>query len=266
MWRKVDDAFYRHPKTRKAARLCAQSLGLWVVTISACPDQAEGVVSADLLEDCGHDACLAPVILKKAAAALVTAGLWHDHRTIKRCDRCVKAVGKLPTGAHYFHDWLDYQMTKDEAKIPEERFKRMLHKRLSRNQELRQQIADRDQDRCRYCGILVDFRDRVGPTGGTHDFLDPAARELTLDGIVTACRQHNGEKGRRTHLEWEAAGGLALLPAPGPDLAGDRPWAVHTRTSRATHDGTGSGQAQDGTAPGPGQMLEPPDEDRSPDA
>jgi 5-methylcytosine-specific restriction endonuclease McrA len=219
---------------------------------TACAgDHAEGIVAADMLADAGSDAGLSAAMTTKAAKALVDTGMWHDHRSIKRCDDCMAAVdGKIPAGAHYFHDWLVCQFTKDESKIPEVRWKAMRLKRLHRMPELKQAILERDGEHCRYCGIRVDFRARKGPNAGTYDHIDPDARTgpqrdgNTYENVVVCCAPCNSDKKNRTPEEW----GHALLPEP--DLAGVRsgPGAgqdatesgsSHTHALRATRDGSG---------------------------
>lgn len=228
----------RHPKVRRLTRSCPQGLALWLSAATNCSDAyAGGVVSADLLADAGQDAGLSMTATKKAAAALVTVRLWHDHRTIRACPECLHAVdGKLERGAHYFHSWLTYNFTKDEAKIPAERFKSMRLKRLHRNPTLKLAILDRDGEHCRYCGIRVDFRARVGENAGTYDHIDPNLRTgdqhdgNDKDNVVVSCAPCNSAKGNRTPAEWiqeeglwspdNPTGGRPLLPEP--DLAGAR--------------------------------------------
>lgn len=245
MWLKIDDGFHCHRKVRKAARNCPASLALWLITGSACATAAtEGVVSADLLDDSLHDTGLTGVTARKAVAALVDAGLWHDAKTLRRCDRCKVAAGRIPPTSLYFHDWLDYQYTRDEAKIPEVRWKKARAKALHRDHRLKDQILARDLDRCRYCAVRVDFRDRVGDTGGTYDHVDPSQRENTVENVVVACRGCNTTKKDRTPEE----AGMTLLPAPdlaparsepGRDQPGTGAGPSHTHAPHATRDGSG---------------------------
>ena len=221
----------RHPKVRKLTRRCPSALGLWLAVGTNCSDAfTGGVLTADMLADSGQDAGLTAAATRKAAAALVEVALWHDARTIKGCQECMVAVdGRLARGAHYVHGWLQYNFTRDEAKIPAERFKAMRLKRLHRNPELKLAILDRDGEHCRYCGVRVDFKARVGDQAGTYDHVDPNLRTgpmrdgNTLENVVVSCAPCNREKGNRTPAEWVAEDpdrGLLLLPAP--DLAGAR--------------------------------------------
>lgn len=86
-WFKVDDSFHSHPKvlaTEPAA------LGLWVV--------AGAWSSANLTEGFVPDHVLPRLLTDSAtlAAKLVNAGLWKRVR-----------------GGHQFHDWAEYNPTKD---------------------------------------------------------------------------------------------------------------------------------------------------------
>lgn len=249
MWFKIDDRWRSHRKTRRAARREPLSLSLWAVAGDACAEGfTEGVIEPDLLDDCAHDANLNTEQVESATTALVESGLWHDSRTIRKCDRCLKHRQRLPRGSYVFHDWFDYQFTKDEAKLPEERMKKVRAKRLSRDHELRVAVVERDRGCCRYCTVRVDFRDRVSDTGGTYDHVDPAGPN-TLENVVVACRGCNVKKGNRTPGE----AGMFLLAEPDPDLAAGqlpaspgppagKPGSVPTRDAHATLDGPGQGQ------------------------
>lgn len=235
-WFKVSGDLARNTKVRKLARTCPSGIGLWLIAGTNCADGFEGgVVSADMLAESVQDAGLTQAAGRKAAAAIVSVGMWHDHRTIRRCADCLHAVdGSLDRGAIYVHDWLVYNFTKDEAKIPAERFKAMRLKRLHRNPDLKLAILDRDGEHCRYCAIRVDYRARVGDNAGTYDHVDPNLRTgeqkdgNTKVNVVVSCAPCNSAKGNRTPEEWVAEcgpwspsnshGGRLLLPAP--DLAG----------------------------------------------
>jgi hypothetical protein len=80
---------------------------------------------------------------------------------------------------------------------------------LFRNTELRLSIRDRDGDRCRYCGKLVDWNDRRGPLGATYDHVDPDG-ETSYENCVVCCRSDNSRKKRRTPVQ----AGMTLLPPP----------------------------------------------------
>lgn len=247
-----------------------QSVGLWLMAGSTCASEAtEGTVSVDLLAQATQDAGLSQAMGRKAAATLVASELWHDAKSIRRCEPCLHAIdGKLPAGAHYFHDWLEYQYTRDESKIPEVRWKAARMKALHRDHALKQAILERDGEHCRYCTIRVDFKARVGPHAGTYDHVDPSLRSgprrdgNTLDNVVVACGPCNTTKKNRTPQEWVAEDpehGRLLLAAPelagarsgpGRDLVATNPGSSHTHTSHATRDGVGREQAPARSEPG----------------
>lgn len=94
-WFKVDDSFHSHPKVLAAE---PAALGLWVV--------AGAWSSANLTEGFVPDRALQRLLPDGATLAkeLVAAGLWTRSR-----------------GGYQFHDWTDYQPTKDEAIAVRER-------------------------------------------------------------------------------------------------------------------------------------------------
>ncbi|NPV80817.1 MAG: hypothetical protein HPY52_11160 [Firmicutes bacterium] len=106
------------------------------------------------------------------------------------------------------HDWYDYA-----GRLLEQRehaaSQKKRHRELYANKPLTQAIRERDQNRCRYCGRLVDWKDRKSPAGATYDYIDPNG-PTTIENVVVACRACNAGKGRRT----PEAAGYRLLPAP----------------------------------------------------
>lgn len=249
MWLKIDDKWCTHPKIRRAG---LHGRALWIAAGSmAARDSTEGVVDDLLLDDAVR---YADADRDEAVAALIRCGLWHDTKTLRKCEPCKKAIGRLPAGSYYFHDWLEYQFTRDEAKIPEVRMRKMRSKRLSRDMGLREAIVDRDQGLCRYCAIRVDFTNRVGGTGGTYDHVNPAG-DNTLENVVVACRTCNGRKRDRTPDE----AGMPLLPIPSRVLAPARPGSDggqaegYPSRARDARDGTG----RSGVGPGSGLGLAP---------
>lgn len=88
-WFKVDDALHSHPKVM-AAPLAA--LGLWVVAGSwSAANLTDGFVAVQVLPRLHPDAVT-------LADELVTAGLW-----------------KRAKGGYQFHDWANYQPSRDDV-------------------------------------------------------------------------------------------------------------------------------------------------------
>jgi hypothetical protein len=102
------------------------------------------------------------------------------------------------------HDWYDYIGRLLEAR---EHTKDRVN--LWRDKELTKAIKDRDQSRCRYCGIHVVWGDRKGLTGGTYDHVVPDGGNGP-DNIVVACRSCNSKKKKRTPDQAH----MPLLPIP----------------------------------------------------
>lgn len=258
MWFKVDDGWVDHAKTRRATAL---GRALWIVAGVKCAQTStEGIVSDVLLNDCLHFA----QVPREAARALVRCGLWHDSRTIQSCPGCLqRADGKLPRGSFVFHDWHDYQFSRDEAKIPEARAKKMKRRDLSRDRVLCDRIQHRDGMLCRYCGIRVSFKDRRGPAGATYDHVDPDGPN-TFENVVVACRHCNGIKRDRTPEEaempllpprtmWTKSG--LVYPTPGPEnLAVGQENLAGNLASRARGAQEGHGPGRAGSVKGSGQV------------
>lgn len=82
-------------------------------------------------------------------------------------------------------------------------------KRDGANPDLTMPVRLRDGDACRYCVVVVNWRDRRGARGGTYDHLDASARkETTPDRLVVACRACNSS------LKAADAPDRPLLPPP----------------------------------------------------
>lgn len=208
-WFRVDDQWARHSKTRMAGK---DGRALWLVAgVEVASAKANGLVAAHLLRDYAYLADVAP---KKAADALVASGLWHAGDTLADCRRCRDTIRELEAGAFYFHDWTDWQPTRDETAIPAERLRWRRKKALQRDRLLCEQIVERDGGLCRYCGVRVVWTDRRGPKGGTYDHVDPDGTN-DLENVVVACRRCNGRKKDRTPEE----AGMVLRPAPVRNLA-----------------------------------------------
>jgi hypothetical protein len=178
-WFKVDDSFHSHPKVMATD---PAALGLWVIAGSWC--------GANLTDGFVPDHVLSRLLpgAAKLATKLVAAGLWR--RT---------------EGGYLFHDWEAFNPSAEQVKA--ERMHNARRTALHRDPELVQAVRRRDGDRCRYCGVKVDWRDRRSATGATYDHVDPQGGN-TLENVVVACRGCNSAKCDRS-LD---AVGMQLLP------------------------------------------------------
>ena len=242
MWFKVDDGWARHAKTRKAGK---DGRALWMIAGTECAAaKTDGHVAAHLLRDYAY---FAEVNATKASALLVGAGLWHDADSIVDCDECFKLIGPIEDGAFYFHDWGDWQPTRDEQSTPTNRLRWQRKNALKRNRDLCERIVQRDRNQCRYCRTRVNWSDRRGNTGGTYDHVDPDG-DNALENVVVACRKCNIRKGGRTPAE----ASMELLPppeAPGPDQIRTRSGPDGPSPKSGSDLALGARHAREGTDP-----------------
>lgn len=139
-------------------------------------------------------------------------------------------------------------------------------KRLKRDSELCRRIKSRDRNLCAYCGVRVNWNDKVSPIGGTYDHVDPDG-ENTFGNVRVACRRCNGRKRDRTPEQWieddpDLPGGLSLPLKPGTTAeqyasllaearAREGPDPVNPRSTPGQPER--APRARDRTGPAPGQ-------------
>ena len=266
-WFRQDDGASSHPKFLV---LSQDADLLWHKAGPSCAAvNSDGLVNPDLLPHYGALAKVYdPAAVKAAVKELVKVVLWHDSKTIKSCGRCMERTDGqgVPRGWFYFHDWRDYQPSKagkyDTVERKRERRKRHLHT-TEPGQRVKGLVRERDQDMCRYCGIVTHWtNDHTSATAGSIDHLDPFDFETDgsgnyVDGCVVACKTCNGRKRDQTPEQ----AGMPLLPVPEPIRIGSKadrdrvasgsgPGPEQRAPSRSTRDGPGL--AQNGSAIGSG--------------
>lgn len=70
----------------------------------------------------------------------------------------------------------------------------------------------RDGDTCRWCGVVVNWRDRKGARGATYDHLEAKQRDTTPETVVVACKSCNSSR-----KDTDTPKGIdQLLPVPNP--------------------------------------------------
>lgn len=186
-WAKLDDQYFRHPKSRAAGR---DGRALDLAAICYC--------SSALTDGFVSDAAL-PLI---AAEAEVKASVARKLVDVGRWD----AVD----GGYRVHNYEKRQRTREQVEAERGSVRRRVA--MHRDPELRHRVRARDGDRCRYCGKRVDWNDRRSPTGGTYDHVDPKGDNSEAN-LVVACRGCNARKCDRT----PAQAGMTLHD-PGTDL------------------------------------------------
>jgi hypothetical protein len=191
MWAKLDDALIDHRKISAAGAFLGKNgdgraiaLGFFAIALMwSNKHLSDGVIPEAVVRSWSH--------VKKplaVAEALVQAGLFER------------------TGDGFrIHDFHDFNPTAQKVKADREWDRR--RKELYADSELTQEVRLRDQNRCRYCGQLVNWKDRRGPIGGQFDHVIPRGPN-NLENIVVACRGCNYKKQDRTPEE----AAMKLLP------------------------------------------------------
>lgn len=248
----------------KDARLLWDEAG--VMCAASNVEERAGVVEAWTLRDLGFLTGIdGAAALRKACAALVEVGLWHDFDSISRCPHECADLAELQPGDFYFHDWEDWQIPPGKQSRQRMAWRRNKALRSSACVALRDEIQRRDRDRCRYCAVLVSWTDRRSSTGATYDHVDPWGDNSPAN-VVTACRGCNGIKKDRTPTD--AADDLAAWWEGDPDAIGGghgrghHPDSVAYRIeSGALLLPAGTGLYPDGTGPqvrgNPGKVSSP---------
>lgn len=100
----VDDGLYDHPKVKALPRgpIRRGAIALWTIAGSwSSRYLTDGLIPPHMIEELGAT--------PKDAAALVAADLWHDAH--HECGQCPY----VPADHYLFHDWSEYQRTKDQV-------------------------------------------------------------------------------------------------------------------------------------------------------
>lgn len=160
-----------------------EGTGLWTMALAYSADQlSDGFVPAGWLHR----------FPRKPLKACLDAGLLEK-----------------VAGGYLVHDFLDHNPSKAAVNEKQEWWNQK--KALHRDRDLIAAIRGRDEDQCRYCGVPVNWKDKRGPVGGTYDHVIPRGPN-SLENVVVACRDCNGQKSDRTPEESQ----MPLLPIPTP--------------------------------------------------
>lgn len=192
--------------------------------------------------------------------------------------RCSKLVGELARpGVElvtldddrgvYLGDWWVAENPGPEVwNDPVERERWARARRLKRDTELCNRIKTRDRNLCRYCGIRVNWNDKVSPKGGTYDHVDPDGGN-EFSNVVVACRRCNGRKRNRTPEQWAEAEptlqGLAMLR---PGTTAEQAAAQRARAGPSPGPSSGQPPANPRPTAPPGSRARPDRVDPGPTA
>lgn len=120
-WFKVDDSFYDHPKVKSLPRgpVRKGAVFLWTTAGSWCGRYLkDGQVPAHLVEEFGAT--------RRDAEALIAAVLWHAPG--HDCSYCPE----VPAGHYLFHQWDQYQPTRDQIEAEREAARKRMSARRTR--------------------------------------------------------------------------------------------------------------------------------------
>lgn len=196
-WSRFDDGYDEHEKVQEAWHCAPAAVGLHAMAITMCARrQTNGVIPVRWI------AQMLPAARVRNASvrALVDVGLFDilaagDIAELENPRGGTVTVGPFPEDRYLVHDFLEYNPSTVEVERNREWDRR--RKELHRDHGLVEEIRKRDKDRCRYCGILVNWKDRRGKNGGTYDHVIPRGPN-TLENVVVACRGCNMRKQDRT--------------------------------------------------------------------
>lgn len=200
-WLRVDDTALTHPKAMRLRTMeddvvSAERVIGWVMLSATWSGQH--------LTDCWIPESVGAVASPHAWNRLAAAAL--KVKLLSRARRDGQA-GWLVV----INDGLFHLMSKEEVERNREK------RRATRIDAQRIEVLLRDTDRCRYCGVCVNPKDRKSARGREFDHPDPADRST----YVVSCQGCNGHKHERTPEQ----AGMTLLPPPTPDE-----WHFHPTT------------------------------------
>jgi 5-methylcytosine-specific restriction endonuclease McrA len=210
------------PAERAKAQRC-EALGLWTQVLSwVSGERSDGFVTLDIVQLFGRQEAVDRLL----RAQYGRAPLLHRRDDAERCD-CMDGRGWVDGYDFLVHDYLDRNPSRSENDV------HVAKKRELKDQALKTRVAQRDANRCRYCGKECKPSDRRSDDGRTFDHVDPEVADGDAN-LVTACRGCNRRKGRRT----PEAAGMVLLPIAGTETdaaaAAARP---ATATAAASSEG-----------------------------
>lgn len=184
MWARIDDQV---PDSRKFRKIHPSAAWLWVCGICYCNKYlTDGFIPADEAETLSQN--MSAMEARKYGAQLVKAKLWDEAE-----------------GGFRVHDYLDIYESASEVRAGRNATK--LAKELYGNQGLVVAVRERDREKCRYCGVTVNWKDKRGIIGGVFIYVD-RSKGNTISNIVVGCRACN------TKVE---DGQILSLQPPPPD-------------------------------------------------
>lgn len=215
-WIKIGDDLREHPKWADLGKgdlqLRLYARALWFDALVWCGKvNNDGVLPESMLPVWVASSGIPAKVVDGCVRELCRVKLW-------------RARPKAKGGGWAVHDWAVHQPSKQQVRAKQEKTADhdWLHKTAA-GKRVKEKIRRRDGDWCRYCGVPVDWSDRVSPARGSYDILDPDSRfdrraspdaatiEANAALVVVACGYCNAVKNKRTPAEAD----MKLRPAPG---------------------------------------------------
>lgn len=217
MWLKIHDGLPFDPKVLLLGKTKAEvneAIGMATRVWAWCAQQrTDGFVPASVVEAIGS-----PQALKRLCRPVFNRRPLLHRRGLGDDCGCLKGR-PWPEGAEYLvHDFLDRNPSREENDVNRAKAREL------KDKALKTAVRERDGDRCRYCGLAVNFADHRSASGGTFDHVDPALA-AGAENLVVCCRGCNSAK--KDHRPEDV--GMRLLPLPGHP--------AHPRPADPTHVG-----------------------------
>jgi hypothetical protein len=176
-WLKLDDGMGEHRKTLRLIKRGKSGQGLMafglhgLALLHCAKYLTDGVIDREFVDDTLDDAGVTGKARAAMVVQLVERGQWEVHGD-----------------GWYAHDYLEHNPSR--AEVEADRGSGKLLKELSRDQSLVNAIRNRDGNRCRHCGVEVNWKDRRGATGGTyrHIVAPTEGGQNTFENVVVCCR------------------------------------------------------------------------------
>lgn len=251
-WLKLSDRFATHPvwaRLRTVRRADERTVNEVVGFVTRCATQASGHMT-----DYAVDLETAEMMGKARAETLLRQGVQAGLLTVE---------GKGPTRRWRIVEDEDLWQMRARDDVLWERQR----DRDRKNPDLTMPVLKRDGDVCRYCGVVVNWKDTRSGRGGTFDHRQPG-EAATVATYVVSCRSCNGKRLNDPHADdavplcpapslpyfSSASGTLARLEkhygAPIPHIERERPELSDTATT-TQRDPAPGGTPRATTRPGP---------------
>lgn len=191
-WVRIDDGM---PDSLKVAPLSDAAFRAYITSICYCARSlTDGFVPAKKAKEFSGR----PRVVQE----LANAGLWDAEE-----------------GGYRVHDYLVYNPSREQVEAERGIAKR--RHAMNADPEFARRVKERDENRCRYCGLLVNWRDRKSGNGGTYDHVIPIVQggDEDFDNLVVCCRSCNFKKGARTPEQ----AGMILRQISSKNLDGIKP-------------------------------------------